>query len=517
LFTDGLKAEREQGITIDVAYRYFSTENRKFIIADTPGHIQYTRNMATGASTANVGIILIDARLGVIQQSRRHAYIASLLGIPHLLVAVNKMDLRNYDREVFDEIVADFRKFAKALSFKDVKFVPISAKLGDNVVHPSEKTQWYTGGTLLQYLETVPVASDRNLRDFRFPVQYVLRPNLDYRGFSGEVAAGVVKKGDQVMVLPSRKTSTVIAIDTFDGELNSAFPPQAITIRLADEIDISRGDMLVHPDNPPHSAQRFDADIVWLSEKALDPNKSYLLKHSTQMVRANIESVQSVLDLETLQSHGAETLALNDIGKLRLNCHRPVQFDAYTKSRSTGAFILIDSISNNTVAAGMIIGPAGAQSTSLGVKDEHEPAGSQVSQHERAERLGQRGGCIVVQGDAEAAYAAERSLFDAHRVAAVVSGGSDGQDANLQAAARMARAGLIVLLTETPEPPALAALSERVSGRVLTLNLTGSQAVLEGEVLTSAEKPVAATDLEHLGRALVATLHRRGWLLDAQA
>jgi bifunctional enzyme CysN/CysC len=286
LFTDGLKAEREQGITIDVAYRYFSTDRRKFIIADTPGHEQYTRNMATGASTANVAIILIDARLGVLPQSRRHAYIASLLGIPHLLVAINKLDLENYSQEVFDRITRDFGRVAEKLAFKDVTFVPISAKLGDNVVHASTNTPWYKGPTLLEFLETVPIASDRNQTDFRFPVQYVVRPNLDYRGFAGEVAAGVVRKGDPILVLPSRKTSRVASIDTFDGALQSAGPSRAVTLRLEHEIDISRGDMLVHPDNVPEVARRFDANVVWLSERELDPNKSYLLKHTTRLVCA---------------------------------------------------------------------------------------------------------------------------------------------------------------------------------------------------------------------------------------
>src|SRR5690606_15803465 len=270
IITDGLKAEREQGITIDVAYRYFSTDQRKFIIADTPGHVQYTRNMATGASTANVAIILIDARLGVLQQSRRHAYIASLLGIPHLCVCVNKMDLKDYDQGVFDAITKEFGAFCSRLRFREVKFIPISAKLGDNVVHSSAKTPWYTGGTILQYLETVPVDAGINRKNFRFPIQYVLRPHLNYRGFSGTIAAGSVKKGDQILTLPSRKTSTVVGIDTYDGELEEAHAPMAVTLRLKDEIDSSRGDMMVHPGDESLVLQRFDAKVVWLSENALD-------------------------------------------------------------------------------------------------------------------------------------------------------------------------------------------------------------------------------------------------------
>jgi sulfate adenylyltransferase large subunit len=333
LLTDGLKAEREQGITIDVAYRYFSTTARKFIIADTPGHVQYTRNMATGASTANVAIILIDARLGVLQQSRRHAFIANLLGIPHLAVCVNKMDLRGYAEDVYESIKGDFGRFAARLRFKDVTFIPISALKGDNVVHASDKTPWYQGQTLLEFLETVPIANDRNLEDFRYPVQYVLRPHLDYRGFSAEVASGVVRKGDPILVLPSRKTSRVKGIDTFDGEIAEAWAPMSVTLRLEDEIDVSRGDMLVHPTNVPHVAHRFDAMMVWLNETPLDTGKSYLLKHTTQVVRAEVAAVRHHVDLETLEEVAADGMGLNDIGRVTVRCHRPVFFDAYQKNR----------------------------------------------------------------------------------------------------------------------------------------------------------------------------------------
>lgn len=334
LFTDGLKAEREQGITIDVAYRYFSTENRKFIIADTPGHVQYTRNMATGASTATVAMILIDARLGVLQQSRRHAYIASLLGIPHLAVCVNKMDLEDYNEEVFNKIRAEFTEFCSQLRFNEVKFIPISAKLGDNVVHASEKTPWYSGGTILEYLEQVPVRAGINSEDFRYPVQYVLRPNLDYRGFSGTIASGSVKKGDTLMTLPSRKKSKVLSIDTFDGELDAAYAPMAVTIRLEDEIDSSRGDMLVKEDNLPLEAERFKAKVVWLSEQALDRGRSYLIKHTTQLVRADIESVEFLVDLETLEEKSANRIELNDIGQIVISAHKKLFVDPYHKNLS---------------------------------------------------------------------------------------------------------------------------------------------------------------------------------------
>ena len=297
LFTDGLVAEREQGITIDVAYRYFSTVKRKFIIADTPGHVQYTRNMATGASTANVGVILIDARLGVLQQSRRHAYIASLLGIPHLAVAVNKMDLKDYDEGVYRAIVDDFTAFARQLRFKDVQFVPISALKGDNVVHASERMPWHKGGTMLDYLERVPIAEDRNLKDFRYPVQYVLRPDLDYRGFAGEISSGVIRPGDSITVLPSRQETKVAGIDVFDGELAEAYAPMSVAIRLEDEVDVSRGDMLVRTGELPHVRDCFEAMVVWMNQQELDTEKSYLIKHTTQTTRVDVEAVISKTEL----------------------------------------------------------------------------------------------------------------------------------------------------------------------------------------------------------------------------
>ncbi|HEX2735162.1 MAG TPA: sulfate adenylyltransferase subunit CysN [Polyangiaceae bacterium] len=453
LFTDGLRAEREQGITIDVAYRYFSTDRRKFIIADTPGHEQYTRNMATGASTANVAIILIDARLGVLPQSRRHAFIASLLGIPHLLVAVNKLDLENYSQAVFDRISKDFAKVAEKLAFKDVTFVPISAKLGDNVVHSSANTPWYKGPTLLSFLETVPIDADRNQKDFRFPVQYVVRPNLDYRGFAGEVASGVVKQGDTVTVLPSRKTSRVVAIDTYSGALPHAGPSRAVTLRLEHEIDISRGDMLVHGDNLPEVTRRFEANVVWLSERELDINKSYLLKHTTRMVRVNVERVLSTMDLSALESKPASSLRLNDIGQVRLQTHSELFFDPYVKNRNTGAFILIDSLTNNTVAAGMISGPVGGAADAL-TRGALESAGSQVSQRERQERLGQTGAVVWIDGPAAAGFATalERIFFDRGRMAAVVdagvgSGASIGASSPAELAAHLASAGLWALVS----------------------------------------------------------------------
>jgi bifunctional enzyme CysN/CysC len=514
LFTDGLRAEREQGITIDVAYRYFSTDARKFIIADTPGHEQYTRNMATGASTADVAIILIDARLGVLAQSRRHAFIASLLGIPHLLVAVNKLDLEGYNQQLFERLCDDFRKVAGKLSFKDVTFVPISAKMGVNVVHRSPSTPWYKGPTLLEFLETVPIGSDKNKRDFRFPVQYVVRPNLDYRGFAGEVAGGTVRQGDTVMVLPSRKTSTIVSIDTFEGALPSAGPLQAVTLRLRDEIDISRGDMLVHPDNLPEISRRFDASVVWLSERSLDPNKSYLLKHTTRVVRAQVEKVLSVMDLNTLEKRSAELLKLNDIGELRLSCPAPLYFDAYSRNRTTGAFVLIDSLTNNTVAAGMIIGPA---ASAAGAGEGKSDDDSQVSGAERVERLGQTGAVLWLDGPnaKEHAYRLERVLFDRGRLACVIDEqdnvarklGQAATDAT-ESSARLAAAGLLVIVARQSD----AQRRERVanvlgSNRSLLLELA-SEVKLDGQPLT------ADGDLEKRAGAVADALAKRGLLLD---
>ncbi len=441
LFTDGLKAEREQGITIDVAYRYFSTSKRKFIIADTPGHVQYTRNMATGASTANVAIILIDARLGILPQSRRHAFIASLLGIPHLLVCVNKMDLRDYEQGVFESIREEFAAFTKRMAFHDVTFIPISALRGDNVVHASEKMPWWQSGTLLHVLETLPIAGDRNLQDFRYPVQYVIRPDLTYRGFASQVASGVVRVGDEVLALPSQKRSRVVSIDTFDGPKEEAFAPMSVSLRLADEIDISRGDMLVHPDKPPRVADRFEAMTVWMSEKPLDCERTYLLKHTTRSVRARVEAVSAVTDPESLAPRAAHTLALNDIARITVQCQKPLFYDPYGENRSTGAFILIDSLTNDTVAAGMILAGESALKPQSGER-------TQVSAAERRARLGQRGAAITVGGSSiEAALALahliERQLFDAGRVATVVDDG--------KGLAACARGGLIAILPEVSE------------------------------------------------------------------
>ena len=355
LLLDGLKAEREQGITIDVAYRYFSTNNRKFIIADTPGHEQYTRNVITGGSTANLAIILVDARMGVITQTRRHTFLVSLLGIKHVVLAVNKMDLVDFSEERFNEIVAEYKEFVAPLGIPDVTCIPLSALDGDNVVDKSERTPWYEGLSLLDFLETVHIDSDNNFSDFRFPVQYVLRPNLDFRGFCGKVASGIIRKGDKVMALPSGKVSHVKSIVTFDGELDYAFPPQSVTLTLEDEIDVSRGEMLVHPDNLPVVDRNFEAMLVWMDEEPMDINKSFFIKQTTNVSRTRIDSIKYKVDVNTMEHSSVPFLSLNEIARVVFTTAKELFFDPYRKNKSCGSFILIDPITNNTSAVGMII------------------------------------------------------------------------------------------------------------------------------------------------------------------
>ncbi len=354
LLLDGLKAEREEGITIDVAYRYFSTNLRKFIIADTPGHEQYTRNMITGGSTANLAIILVDARTGVITQTRRHTFLVSLLGIKHIVLAVNKMDLVDFSEEVFNKIKGEYLELTNQLGIEDVTCFPISAKEGDNVVEKSERTPWFEGTSLLQYLETVPIDQDRNMQDFRFPVQYVLRPNLDFRGFSGKVASGIIRKGDEIMALPSRKTSRVKSIVTYEGELDYAFCPQCVTITLEDEIDISRGEMLVRPDNLPFIGRHIQSKLVWMDEEPMDRSKQFFLKANTNTTRATISAIDYRIDVNTMEHLEGKDFKLNEIGQVQITTAKTLFFDAYKQNRATGAFILIDPITNNTCAVGMI-------------------------------------------------------------------------------------------------------------------------------------------------------------------
>ncbi|MEV8507492.1 sulfate adenylyltransferase subunit CysN [Actinoplanes sp. NPDC051475] len=361
LLTDGLRAEREQGITIDVAYRYFATPRRKFIIADTPGHIQYTRNMVTGASTADLALILVDARKGLVEQSRRHAFLTSLLRVPHLVLCINKMDLVGWDKDIYDRIADEFTSFAAKLDITDLTIIPISALEGDNIASRSEKSPWYEGPSLLHHLEHVHIASDRNLVDVRFPVQYVIRPQsttvTDYRGYAGQVASGVLKPGDEVMVLPSGMTSTISAIDTADGPVDEAFPPMSVTVRLRDEIDISRGDMICRPHNAPAVAQDVEAMICWMDETApLRVGAKYTIKHTTRTARTVVRGLQYRLDVNTLhRDEDAPGLSLNEIGRVKLRTTVPLLADEYRRNRTTGGFILIDETTNRTVGAGMII------------------------------------------------------------------------------------------------------------------------------------------------------------------
>jgi bifunctional enzyme CysN/CysC len=366
LLTDGLRAEREQGITIDVAYRYFATPRRKFIIADTPGHVQYTRNMVTGASTADLAVVLIDARKGSLEQSRRHAFIAALLGIPHIVVAINKMDLVDYSQDVFEQISTEFAGWSAKLDVHDVTFIPISALHGDNVVERSDRMRWYQGPSLLYHLEHVHIASDRNLIDNRFPVQWIVRPmsdeHHDYRGYAGQVATGTFKPGDEVVILPSGARTRIKRIDTLDGPLDEAVPPLSVTILLEDELDISRGDMICRPHNKPTSTQELDAMVCWMTDRPLEAGARYAIKQTTRSARVMVNDLRYRIDVNTLHRHEeAEALGLNDIGRVVLRTSGPLLVDEYRKNRQTGSFILIDETTNDTVGAGMIIDPtAGA-------------------------------------------------------------------------------------------------------------------------------------------------------------
>jgi bifunctional enzyme CysN/CysC len=364
LLTDGLRAEREQGITIDVAYRYFATPRRKFVIADTPGHVQYTRNMVTGASTADLAVVLVDARKGLLEQSRRHSFIATLLHIPHIVVCINKMDLVDWDEATFERIKDEFRAFATRLDVADLTFIPISALLGDNVVEPSHNMPWYRGLPLLTHLEEVHIASDRNLIDARFPVQYVIRPHTnqhhDFRGYAGQVAGGVLKPGDDVLVLPSGLTSKIASIETYDGPVDEAFSPMSVIIRLEDDVDISRGDMICRAGNHPEASQDIEAMVCWMTDRPLAPGAKYAIKHTTRWARAVVKDLRYRLDVNTLhRDEQAESLTLNEIGRVSLRTTSPLMVDEYKRNRTTGSFILVDEATNSTVGAGMIIHPAG--------------------------------------------------------------------------------------------------------------------------------------------------------------
>jgi len=434
LLTDGLKAEREQGITIDVAYRYFSTAKRKFIIADTPGHEQYTRNMATGASTCDLAVILIDARHGVLTQTKRHSFIVSLLGIRHVVVAVNKMDLCDFSQARFEEICDDYRSFAARLDLPDLHFIPISALNGDNLVDRSEAMPWYSGSTLMNFLETVYIGSDRNLQDFRLPVQYVNRPNLNFRGFCGTISSGIIRPGEEIMVLPSRQTSKVKSIVTFDGELDEAFTPQSVTLLLQDEIDASRGDMIVRSGNLPHTGDAIESMLVWMNDEPMVPGKTYLFKHTTQTVPGTIDTLKYRVDVNTLHRSPAPTLELNEIGRVSVSLSAPIHYDPYRRNRSTGAFIVIDRISNATVAAGMILDQAGdgRRAGAWDVEERADRSGdpnrvSEVSAEQRSARFGQQPVTVLLTGLTASGktligQAVERKLFDQGRAVALIDG-----------------------------------------------------------------------------------------------
>ena len=456
--TDGLQAEREQGITIDVAYRYFSTAKRKFIIADTPGHEQYTRNMATGASNCELAIILIDARHGVLTQTRRHTFIAKLLGIKHIIVAVNKMDLMEYSEQVFNDIRDVYLDFTSELDMEDLTFIPISALKGDNVVHYSEEMSWYEGETLMWMLENVKISADRNFEDFRFPVQFVNRPNLDFRGYCGTIASGVVRKGDHITALPSGKSSTIKSIVTYDEELEQAFTPMAITITLEDEIDISRGDMIVHSDNLPTTSDEFVANIVWMNEKALLTGKQYDFKFNAKNTSGQISNIKHKVDINTLETSPAPALELNEIGLCEVALSDSIYFDDYKTNPSTGSFIIIDRLTNITVGAGMI---ADANETGKHIST----VSAHVTTEERAARYGQKPVTVMFiglsgSGKSTLAHALERKLFDMGRVSTVLDGkqmrlgiskdlphDAEGRAENLRRSAYIARylndAGLI--------------------------------------------------------------------------
>lgn len=425
LLLDGLKAEREQGITIDVAYRYFSTNRRKFIIADTPGHEQYTRNMITGGSTANLAVILVDARTGVITQTRRHSFLVSLLGIKHVVLAVNKMDLVDFSKATFDSIVADYKAFVQPLGIPDVRCIPLSAKHGDNVVEHSAHTPWYDGPTMLQYLETVETGHDHNLTDFRFPVQYVLRPNLDFRGFCGKVASGIIRRGDRVRALPSGKESRIKSIVTYDGTLDYAFPPQSVTLQLEDEIDISRGEMIVKADGTqPRQSRKFEATLVWMDEEAMDASKDYYIKQATCTTRCHIDGIDYRVDVNTMAHHPADRLLLNEIGRVRFATQKPLIFDAYQDNKPTGSFVLIDPLTNNTAAVGMIREALADDAAAL---DDIYPLTEMLPRAAHEELLGQRGQLLWLTGLSGAgkstvALAVERELHRRGRLCRLLDG-----------------------------------------------------------------------------------------------
>jgi bifunctional enzyme CysN/CysC len=497
LVTDGLRAEREQGITIDVAYRYFSTPKRRFIIADTPGHVQYTRNMATGASTADLAVVLIDARLGIQTQSKRHAFIVSLLGVPRVVVAVNKMDLVGFDRDVFERIRDEYGAFAARLHFADLTFIPVSALDGDNVVTRSERMPWYEGPALLPHLETVYIAGDPNFVDFRFPVQRVVRPDQDFRGYAGQVASGIVRAGDEVVVLPSGQRSRVARVVDFDGDRDIAFPPQSITLCLAGNVDVSRGDMLVHPNNVPRVERAVEAMMVWMSDAPLAQGRNCLVKHTTRTVKATCSEILYRVNPDSLRREAAAGLALNEIGRVRFTLFQPLFVDEYRKNRATGAFIVVDPATNATVACGMIIerkaaGPGHDTAVEAPAARNLTRQSSHVAAADRAKLLGQAPLTVWLtglsgSGKSTVAHALERRLVDAGHACFVLDGDNvrhglnrdlgfspEARRENVRRVAEAARlmndAGLVVIT---------ALISPYVEDRTMARTIIGGDAFFE--------------------------------------
>jgi sulfate adenylyltransferase large subunit len=466
LLTDGLRAEREQGITIDVAYRYFATARRKFIIADTPGHEQYTRNMATGASTASLAVILVDATKGLLPQTRRHSYIASLLGIPNVLAAINKMDLVDYQEDVFLRLQQDFLALADRLKIRAVQCVPVSALEGDNIVDRSRHMAWYSGPTLLEHLETVQIQPASSVSSLRFPVQYVIRPDSTFRGFAGQVAGGTVRPGNAVMALPSRQTTRVESIVTFDGDLDAASLGQAVTLKLEDEIDLSRGDMLVSPDAPPSVSTKFSAAVVWLNETPMQLDRTYLAKHTTRQVNAKVTRIQHRIDVNTLHHEPAQELGMNSIAVLEIETSIPLFFDSYEHSRTTGSFILVDPLSNATVGAGMIrvnLSPlTGTDNKQQKQPLEINPEG--VNPAERFARHGHRPAIFLFPNRDSLAEAADRALFELGFETNLVWEKSLSPGALAALLNVLWSAGLVVLLVSNRASPEMRRILEAVAG-----------------------------------------------------
>jgi sulfate adenylyltransferase subunit 1 len=449
LLTDGLRAEREQGITIDVAYRYFATSKRKFIIADTPGHEQYTRNMVTGASTADLAIILIDATKGILPQTRRHAFIASLLGIKNVLAAVNKMDLVDYNADRFLELEENFLRLADQLGIANVQCIPISALEGDNVVERSQRLRWYDGPTLLEHLETIPIPSNDAPLSLRFPVQLVIRPDANFRGFAGRVASGVVRPGDAVLALPSGQKTRVESIVTYDGHLPEAFAPMSVTLQLHDEIDLSRGDMLVSAENPPRASRKFRASLVWLHANPLEIDKTYLVKHTARQTKVRALKIRHRVNVNTLEQESATSLQMNEIAEVEFEAHVPLLFDPYSSNRATGSFILIDPLSNATIGAGMIQQDFHPQLSESEFPAAEISVSGGVTPHERYQRHGHYPALLLLEARPELAARAERLLFDQSFEVAHFTEGAIASD-DITNALRFARTAGIVFIYSGP-------------------------------------------------------------------